>query len=123
MFLSHTRTRTHSHTRTHAHTHTRTHAHTHTRTHAHTHTLTHLHTPAPPTPLVFAFLLFFPPYRRRQAAKEAESLTEREEMAKNRASLPIFPYRGDLISAVEDHQVVVIVGETVGLYKFNPVYP
>jgi pre-mRNA-splicing factor ATP-dependent RNA helicase DHX16 len=33
-------------------------------------------------------------------------------MTKDRASLPIFPYRGDLISAVEDHQVVVIVGET-----------
>ena len=39
-------------------------------------------------------------------------LTEREAMAKNRASLPIYPYRQDLISAVEDHQVVVIVGET-----------
>ena len=33
-------------------------------------------------------------------------------MAKNRESLPIYPYREDLISAVEDHQVVVIVGET-----------
>ena len=33
-------------------------------------------------------------------------------MAKDRASLPIYPYREDLIQAVEDHQVVVIVGET-----------
>ena len=28
------------------------------------------------------------------------------------ASLPIYPYREDLIRAVEDHQVVVIVGKT-----------
>ena len=35
-----------------------------------------------------------------------------QAMAKNRESLPIYPYREDLISAVEDHQVVVIVGET-----------
>ena len=47
-----------------------------------------------------------------KAEKEAQKLTEREAMAKDRASLPIYPYREDLIRAVEDHQVVVIVGET-----------
>ena len=44
--------------------------------------------------------------------KQDASLTEREAMAKTRASLPIYAYREDLIRAVEDHQVVVIVGET-----------
>ena len=44
--------------------------------------------------------------------KQELSLTEREAMAKTRASLPIYAYREDLIRAVEDHQVVVIVGET-----------
>ena len=47
-----------------------------------------------------------------QAKKAEEALSEREAMAKDRASLPIYPYREDLIQAVEDHQVVVIVGET-----------
>ena len=41
LYLSQTRTHTHTHTRTHAPTHTRTHARTHTRTHAHMHTRTH----------------------------------------------------------------------------------
>ncbi len=44
--------------------------------------------------------------------KQDARLSEREAMAKTRASLPIHPYREDLIRAVEDHQVVVIVGET-----------
>ena len=44
--------------------------------------------------------------------KQDALLSEREAMAKTRASLPIYPYREDLIRAVEDHQVVVIVGET-----------
>ena len=46
------------------------------------------------------------------AERESKHLSEREAMAKDRASLPIYPYRADLIKAVEDHQVVVIVGET-----------
>ena len=48
-------------------------------------------------------------------AKERESkhLSEREAMAKDRASLPIYPYRADLIKAVEDHQVVVIAERRV----------
>ena len=47
-----------------------------------------------------------------QAKKAEEALSAKEAMAKDRASLPIYPYREDLIQAVEDHQVVVIVGET-----------
>lgn len=47
-----------------------------------------------------------------EAKKAEDQLSEREAMAKDRASLPIYPYREDLIQAVEDHQVVVIVGET-----------
>uniref|UniRef100_A0A7S0I880 RNA helicase n=1 Tax=Micromonas pusilla TaxID=38833 RepID=A0A7S0I880_MICPS len=47
-----------------------------------------------------------------EAKKAEEALSAKEAMAKDRASLPIYPYREDLIQAVEDHQVVVIVGET-----------
>jgi pre-mRNA-splicing factor ATP-dependent RNA helicase DHX16 len=46
----------------------------------------------------------------KEKAEKAQS--EREAMAADRASLPIYPYREALIQAVEDHQVVVIVGET-----------
>lgn len=42
----------------------------------------------------------------------AGKLGKRAKIEADRKSLPIFPYREDLIKAVEDHQVVVIVGET-----------
>lgn len=42
----------------------------------------------------------------------AGKLGKRAKIEADRKSLPIFPYRDGLIKAVEDHQVVVIVGET-----------
>tara|TARA_B110000008_G_scaffold228618_1_gene230732 strand:+ start:79 stop:3366 length:3288 start_codon:yes stop_codon:yes gene_type:complete len=42
----------------------------------------------------------------------AGKLGKRAKIEADRKSLPIFPYRESLIKAVEDHQVVVIVGET-----------
>ena len=42
----------------------------------------------------------------------AGKLGKRAKIEADRKSLPIFPYREPLIKAVEDHQVVVIVGET-----------
>eukprot|EP01133_Synstelium_polycarpum_P002542 gene2542-2913_t len=40
--------------------------------------------------------------------KEARKMT----MAETRRSLPIFPYREELLAAVAEHQVLIIVGET-----------
>lgn len=42
----------------------------------------------------------------------AGKLGKRAKIEADRKSLPIYQYREDLIKAVEDHQVVVIVGET-----------
>ena len=39
-------------------------------------------------------------------------LGSRKKIEADRRSLPIYPYRDDLIKAVEDHQTIVIVGET-----------
>ncbi len=33
-------------------------------------------------------------------------------MQQQRESLPVFPYRDDLLKAIRDHQVIIIVGET-----------
>ena len=44
--------------------------------------------------------------------ERAAAATERERVAADRAALPIFPYRSDLLAAVEAHQVLIIVGET-----------
>lgn len=33
-------------------------------------------------------------------------------MQEVRRSLPIFPYRADLLAAIEEHQILVIEGET-----------
>ncbi len=47
-------------------------------------------------------------------AKMAAIEDERARMAAERASLPIFPYREQLLAAVEEHQIVIIVAETGG---------
>ncbi|TNV84818.1 hypothetical protein FGO68_gene10396 [Halteria grandinella] len=49
--------------------------------------------------------------------KEADKLLTPEEKARlemqqGRDSLPVFPYRDDLLKAIRDHQVIIIVGET-----------
>lgn len=33
-------------------------------------------------------------------------------MQEVRCSLPIFPYRGDLLTAIQEHQILIIEGET-----------
>ena len=48
------------------------------------------------------------------SAKERASAAEdeRARMAADRASLPIYPYREQLLAAVEAHQVLILVAET-----------
>ncbi len=36
----------------------------------------------------------------------------RLEIQQQRVSLPVYPYRDDLLMAIRDHQVIIIVGET-----------
>jgi len=53
--------------------------------------------------------------KRKSKEKEEEmdpKLSEREKMKKIRASLPIYPYRDQLIAAVNDYQVLIIEAET-----------
>ena len=50
--------------------------------------------------------------KREEELRAMEEKTERERMAATRASLPIFQYREDLLKAVEEYQVLIIVGET-----------
>lgn len=42
----------------------------------------------------------------------ATAKTEHEKLLAVRKTLPIFPYRDDLLQAIADHQVLVVVGET-----------
>lgn len=44
--------------------------------------------------------------------QKMESLTEHEKILLGRKKLPVFPYREDFLSAVRDHKVLIIVGET-----------
>lgn len=44
--------------------------------------------------------------------RELEHRTHRERIKHDRESLPIFSYRDELLQAVEDNQILVIVGET-----------
>lgn len=37
---------------------------------------------------------------------------KKQSMQEVRRSLPIFPYRGDLLTAIQEHQVLIIEGET-----------
>ena len=61
---------------------------------------------------------------REHAKREAEAKSEHEKLLADRKLLPIFPYREQLLDAVAQYQIVVIVGETgsgkttqVGLLK------
>lgn len=56
---------------------------------------------------------------RSQQAKEREAKerahrakSAREKIAADRASLPIYPFREQILQAVEEHQIVIIVAET-----------
>lgn len=43
---------------------------------------------------------------------ESRPITAHEKILANRKKLPVFPYREELLAAVKDHQVLVLVGET-----------
>lgn len=47
-----------------------------------------------------------------QKAKLAAIESERARMAADRASLPIYPYREELLKAIEEHQILILVAET-----------
>lgn len=49
---------------------------------------------------------------KQEKAAERERLTAHQKILADRKMLPIFKFRDDLIQAVKDHQVVIIVGET-----------
>jgi len=49
---------------------------------------------------------------RERAAAAAAPKSEFEKLQADRALLPMFPYRDQLLAAVEAHQIVIIVGET-----------
>ncbi|PSC75579.1 pre-mRNA-splicing factor ATP-dependent RNA helicase DHX16 [Micractinium conductrix] len=50
--------------------------------------------------------------KKEREAREAEQRSEFEQIQVSRKLLPMFPYRDDLLKAVEEHQVIIIVGET-----------
>lgn len=47
-----------------------------------------------------------------RAKREAEAKSEHEKLLAERKTLPIFPYREQLLDAIAKYQVVIIVGET-----------
>lgn len=49
---------------------------------------------------------------RERAEREAEKRSAFEKIQDDRKALPMFPYRDPLLRAVEEHQVIIIVGET-----------
>lgn len=56
----------------------------------------------------------FPPCCDKDEDTPALSQAElkKQSMQEVRRSLPIYPYREDLLSAIEEHQILVIEGET-----------
>mmetsp|Transcript_24627 Transcript_24627/g.59278 ORF Transcript_24627/g.59278 Transcript_24627/m.59278 type:complete len:793 (-) Transcript_24627:146-2524(-) len=50
--------------------------------------------------------------KKEEKAEIDPKLSEREQMKKTRESLPIFPYRDDILKAIEDYQVLIIEAET-----------
>lgn len=49
---------------------------------------------------------------RERAAKEAEKQSAFEKIQAERRNLPMFQYRDELLKAIEEHQILIIVGET-----------
>ncbi|KAK6128155.1 hypothetical protein DH2020_038108 [Rehmannia glutinosa] len=47
-----------------------------------------------------------------QSPEASAAKTAFEKLQNDRKTLPIYPYRDELLKAIEDHQVLVIVGET-----------
>mmetsp|Transcript_3318 Transcript_3318/g.6866 ORF Transcript_3318/g.6866 Transcript_3318/m.6866 type:complete len:873 (+) Transcript_3318:227-2845(+) len=48
----------------------------------------------------------------RDKIKEESRMTQMERLQKDRRSLPIYKYRDDLLKAIRDFKVIIIVGET-----------
>lgn len=49
---------------------------------------------------------------RERKEREDAAKSEFERLQADRKLLPIFPYREQLLQAVAEHQIVIIVGET-----------
>lgn len=49
---------------------------------------------------------------KQNKSKVDSSLSKKEKLAAVRRSLPIYAYRDDLLAAIAEHQVLVVVGET-----------
>lgn len=49
---------------------------------------------------------------RERREREEEKRSEFEKIQIERKNLPMYPYREQLLQAVEEHQVIIIVGET-----------
>ncbi|KAL6558600.1 Pre-mRNA-splicing factor ATP-dependent RNA helicase DEAH1 [Orobanche minor] len=47
-----------------------------------------------------------------ESAEASAAKTAFEKLQNERKTLPVYPYRDELLKAIEDHQVLVIVGET-----------
>ena len=47
-----------------------------------------------------------------ESPKTSKAKSELEKLQEDRKTFPIYPYRDDLLQAVEQYQVLVIVGET-----------
>ena len=52
------------------------------------------------------------PAERAARERREAALSERERMKRDREALPMFPYREELLAAVEAYQTLIIVGET-----------
>ena len=45
-------------------------------------------------------------------SREVEIKEDEDEMTKLRKSLPIYPYRNDILNALKENQILIVVGET-----------
>ena len=50
--------------------------------------------------------------KEEEKAMEMRPATKHEKILEGRKKLPVYPYREDFLSALQDHQVLVLVGET-----------
>ncbi|GAB4815704.1 hypothetical protein N2152v2_002750 [Parachlorella kessleri] len=49
---------------------------------------------------------------RERQQRELQAKSEFEQLQEARRLLPMYPYREDLLKAIEEHQIIIIVGET-----------
>ena len=52
------------------------------------------------------------PAERERQLREAEKRSAWEQLQEDRKKLPMYAYREQLLAAVAEHQVIIIVGET-----------